>query len=260
MTNESEPAELNFHRVSAFVFGEMWPELEREFLHNANPLKRFSTYRDGISICDMVLFSERRDSKQIRLLTHIIGRSDLDVTFWIIGRAPDMLRKLFSKKTKALNRSPKAKGAEMTFLMLLEADRDSATGSYWDRVEFREFFEERYDLPIETVKDLNRFEDALKNRRRELRAAECKHNEVFEQLLVDLYVDIQAQRSGEAAADQLREHLKSERSEKLVAMLRETHQEVISPASIRRFGLLGSLAGVPADRIQEFRQVFWGVQ
>jgi len=44
--------DLNYHRVSSFIFGELWPDLMTEVLADASHLDTFRAYMVGLRSTD----------------------------------------------------------------------------------------------------------------------------------------------------------------------------------------------------------------
>jgi len=148
----------------------------------------------------------------------------LDAFRWVVKHAEPKLQAEFGRKTKILAEHSDAKGAEITFMALLRAGVSRDEEDYWDSVTFREFFEECYALKITTAGEAPQFENALKNRRKELRKAEARHLAERHRVVIDLVVSMKEESDGAEPANRLREKLESDPERELGQLLLDRFQ------------------------------------
>ncbi|MCB1229310.1 MAG: hypothetical protein KDN19_03540 [Verrucomicrobiae bacterium] len=216
--NDPDFSPPQFHRVSAFLFQEIWPQLVAEKLGKREALEKLQIFMSGLAISDLALFknrwTEKTESDFVRAF-----REDFETSLWIASEVLKAKADWFSRKVAFIDERSESTGKELWITMVIQADRN-ASGDYWGSREFQIFFERNFSLKITTGEDRTRFENALKNKRRAIRRAEEKHRRLFEKLVIDAAVENEASEKGDSAGENLRKWFAEDQTARVCSYLR----------------------------------------
>lgn len=254
MSSEPEFSPPQIHRISAFLFFELWPRVIEKAPEMQSPLERLQLLMYGLAVCDYTAFRDRRTKRTKRDVLNSFDRY-YDTSLIIAAETLKEKERWFSRKVDVIAGHSDASGIELWSLILTRSDR-SPGGDYWGSAEFQEFFERSYDLKISSAAEVERFQNALKNKKRKIRNAEKSHRRIFEDLIIDCAVEGESLDGGPEKAEELRKRFNHDRPRHIAEFLKEVfraHSNATATmkaapkvsASIRPERILATLCPLP---------------
>ncbi len=250
MSSDPEFSPPQFHRISAFLFFELWPRVLEKFPDKQSPLECLRLFTYGLAVCDYTAFPNRRNERSKRDALNSFDRY-YDTSLEIAAETLNEKEHWFSRKVDVIAENSDSSGIELWSLILTKSDRN-ARGVYWGSVKFQEFFERSYNLRISLTAETESFRNALKNTRRKIRAAESRHQKIFEDLIIDCAVEGASLNGTPEKPEELRDRFNQERPRHVADFLKEVfraHSNAVSSveglskvsASLKRNRLRASL-------------------
>lgn len=231
MSSDPEFSPPQFHRISAFLFFELWPRVIEKFPDKQSPLECLRLFMCGIAVCDYTAFPNRRNERTKRDALNSFD-SYYDTSLDIAAETLKEKERWFSLKVDVIAENSDASGIELWSLILTRTAQNSK-GDYWGSVEFQEFFERSYGLKISSAAETQRFRNSLKNAKRKVREAEKRHQKIFEDLIIDCAVEGESLNVPPEKAEELRKRFNQDRHQHIADFLEEvfrTHSNAVSSA------------------------------
>lgn len=202
MSSGPEFSPPQIHRISAFLFFELWPRVIEKFPGIQSPLDRLRWLMYGLAVCDYTAFPSRRDERSKRDFLASFDQGT-EITLHIANETVQEKQRWFSREVDVIKENSAVTGVELWWTIVTRSSR-SPSGDYWGSLEFKDFFERDCGMKIVTTEDLERFNNALKNTKRMIRKAEKKHKTIFEDLILDCAVEAETLRGDLEKAEEVR--------------------------------------------------------
>lgn len=229
MSSDPEFFPPQIHRISAFLFFELWPRVIKKFPGIQSPLDRLRWLMYGLAVCDYIAFPSRRDERSKRDFLASFDQGT-EITLHIANETLKQKGRWLSREIDIIRENSNASGVELWWAIQTKSNR-SACGDYWTSAEFLDLFERSYGLKIVTPEDLTRFDDALKNTKNRIGTAEEKHKKIFEDLIIDCAVECEALKEDPETAEEVRNRFNQERPRHVADFLKEVFRAHSNAAS-----------------------------
>lgn len=217
MSSDPEFSPPQFHRISAFLFFELWPRVIEKLPAPQSPLERLRWLMYGLAVCDYTAFPKRRDERSKRDFLASFDQGT-EITLHIANETLKEKKRWFSQTVDVIAENSNHSGVQLWWMIVAKADKTLA-GDYWDSVDFQEFFERSYALKITTEKDTIRFRNALKSKRNRLRKTEKAHTKIFEDLIIDCAVEAESLEHGPEMGEVVRRFFDQDRQNRVAQYL-----------------------------------------
>lgn len=217
MSNGPEFSPPQIHRISAFLFFELWPRVVEKLPTPQSPLERLRWLMYGLAVCDYTAFPQRRDERSKRDFLASFDQGT-EITLHIANETLKEKKRWFSQTVDVIAKNSNHSGFQLWWRIVAKADK-TLSGDYWGSVDFQEFFERSYALKITTEKDTTRFRNALKSKRSRIRKAEESHKKIFEDLIIDCAVEAEALEQDFDTGEDLRRWFEQDRSDRIAQYL-----------------------------------------
>ncbi len=249
MSNGPEFSPPQFHRISAFLFFELWPRVVEKLPAPQSPLERLRWLMYGLAVCDYTALPQLRNERTQRDVLDAFGKC-YDTSLQIALETRTEKERWFAMKVDVIAEKSNASGVDLWSLIVIRSNR-SPGGDYWGSVEFQEFFERSHALKFTDEGDTIRFRDALKNTTRKIRKAEERHQKIFEDLIIDCAVEAETIEQDSEEAEKLRRFLEQDRPNRIPQYL-GIIIEALSEATRTKAALRRALASLHRTHIPDF--------
>lgn len=222
MSSGPEFSPPQIHRISAFLFFELWPRVLEKFPGKQSPLECLRLLMHGLAVCDYTAFPGRRNERTKQDVLRSFERY-YDTSLEIAAETVKEKENWFSRKVDIFEENSDASGVELWSVILTRSDRNTR-GDYWGSVQFQEFFENSYDLRISSIEETERFRNALKNTKRKIREAESRHRKTFEDLIIECAVEGESLNGGPGMGEEVRTRFNEDRPRRVADFLKDVFQ------------------------------------